>query len=54
MPRKEIKRKPYEQCFYAPTPTKGTRRMRQSVFWQLWRFVAINLKMLKLMAKSHH
>lgn len=45
---------PYQQAYYPPTPTGFTRYMRTSILWQLYRFVVINLKMLKLMAKSHH
>jgi hypothetical protein len=49
MPNKE----PYQQAYYPPTPTGFTRSMRTCVLWQIYRFIAINLKMLKLMAKSH-
>jgi hypothetical protein len=28
--------------------------MRTCIIWQLYRFVAINYKMIKLLAKSHH
>jgi hypothetical protein len=46
-------RDPYEQAFYPPRPTAFTRYMRTSVLWQFFRFIAINIKMLKLMARSH-
>lgn len=45
---------PYQQAFYPPSPTGWTRFMRTCVIWQLWRFLIINIKMLKLMGKSHH
>ena len=45
---------PYQQAYYPPAPTFITRYMRTSVLWQLYRFLVINVKMLKLMAKSHH
>lgn len=54
MPRKIINREPYKQSYYAPSPTKLTRHLRISLPWQIVRFVVINLKMLKLMARSHH
>lgn len=54
MPNKTINREPYEQSFYAPAPTRMTRYLRISFPWQLFRFLILNLKMLKLMAKSHH
>ncbi|MDD5393903.1 MAG: hypothetical protein PHE17_12865 [Thiothrix sp.] len=47
-------KEPYQQAYYPPVPTGITRYMRTSIIWQLYRFVIINLKMLKLMAKSHH
>lgn len=46
-------REPYQQSYYPPTPTGFTKYMRVSVIWQLVRFVIINLKILKLMARSH-
>ncbi len=46
-------KEPYQQAYYPPVPTGFTRYMRTSVIWQLYRFAAINIKMLKLMAKSH-
>jgi hypothetical protein len=46
-------RDPYEQAFYPPRPTAFTRYMRTSLLWQFVRFIAINIKMLRLMAKSH-
>ncbi len=45
---------PYQQAYYPPKPTGLTRWSRVSLLWQLIRFVVINLKMLKLLAKSHH
>lgn len=47
-------KEPYQQAYYPPTPTGFTRYLRTSFLWQAYRFVAINLKMLKLMASSHH
>ncbi len=47
-------KEPYQQAYYPPVPTGITRYLRTSVVWQLYRFVIINLKMMKLMTRSHH
>lgn len=47
-------KEPYQQAYYPPAPTGFTRFMRTCVLWQIWRFIVINVKMLKLMAGSHH
>lgn len=46
-------KEPYQQAYYPPKPTAFTCGMRTSVVWQCWRFVIINIKMLKLLARSH-
>jgi hypothetical protein len=38
----------------APLPTARTLRARQSLLVQIGRFVAINLKMAKIIRKEHH
>lgn len=38
----------------ATVPTGFTRFMRVFLPWQAWRFVAINLKMVRLIRRSHH
>jgi hypothetical protein len=53
MTDKVSNKEPYQQAYYPPKPTKFTCYMRKSVPWQIVRFIIINLKMLKLMAKSH-
>lgn len=42
------------ESFYATTPTRWTLFLRTCLPWQLWRFARINLKMLRIIAKSHH
>ena len=37
----------------APVPTRGTIFLRTFIPWQIVRFVAINLKMLRLIWRSH-
>lgn len=54
MPNKITNKEPYQQAYYPPVPTALTRYMRISLIWQTVRFIVINLKILKLMAKSHH
>jgi len=50
----QTNREPYQQAYYPPVPTGFTRHMRANPIWQLWRFIVINWKMLKLLANSHH
>jgi hypothetical protein len=45
-------REPYQQAYYPPVPTKATKYMRTFVIWQLYRFIVINLKILKLLMKA--
>jgi hypothetical protein len=45
--------KPYEQAYFPPRPSAFTRFMRTCVIWQIIRFIVINLKMLRVIAKSH-
>jgi hypothetical protein len=42
------------ESFYATKPTRFTVFLRTFLPWQLWRFARINLKMLRIIAKSHH
>jgi hypothetical protein len=44
-------RKPYEQSYYPPVPTKITRHFRTNLIWQFIRFLVINVKMLKMVRK---
>ncbi|MGE0042137.1 MAG: hypothetical protein AB7H88_06885 [Vicinamibacterales bacterium] len=38
---------------YATLPTPATRFFRTFIPWQMWRFVWINLKMVRIIARSH-
>ena len=38
----------------APLPTEKTLRARQNLLIQLWRFVAINFRMVKMIFKGNH
>lgn len=44
-------RKPYEQNYYPPVPTNFTKKLRVNFFWQFYRFLALNLKMLRMVRK---
>ena len=39
---------------FATVPTGFTRFLRVFLPWQMWRFAAINVKMMRLIRKSHH
>jgi len=45
---------PYQEAYYPPRPTPMTCAMRTFLPCQVLRFLIINLKMLKLMSRSHH
>lgn len=47
-------REPYQQAYYPPMPTRATRFWRTNVLYQAWRFLMINLKMFRVISKSHH
>lgn len=49
----ETNKNPYEQAYYPPNPTGFTRFMRKCLIWQAIRFVVINLKMIRVVSKSH-
>ena len=40
-------------AFYAPRPTRFTVFLRTFLPWQVIRFAVINLKMLRIIARSH-
>jgi len=45
--------KPYEKACFAPKPTWIVRFMRKNIFFQIYRFTIINLKMVKVIWNSH-
>jgi hypothetical protein len=42
------------QSFFATRPTALTRFLRTFIPWQMVRFLIINLKMVRVIRKSHH
>lgn len=45
---------PQEAISRAPLPTEKTLKQRKNVLLQLFRFAAINIKMIKMIRKGHH
>ena len=41
-------RKPFEQSYYPPLPTPFTKALRTNLIWQFFRFIVINLKILRM------
>jgi hypothetical protein len=44
---------PNDSISHAPLPTNRTLRFRKNLLIQLWRFIAINFKMLRMIRKGH-
>lgn len=44
-------RKPYEQNYYPPVPTGLTKFFRTNLLWQFFRFLVLNVKMLRMVRK---
>jgi hypothetical protein len=42
------------QASFATRPTGFTRFLRTCIPWQMFRFAVINLKMVRIILKSHH
>ncbi len=53
MKKEEENIKAYEQNYTTMVPGSFAKRMRTCVIWQFIRFIAINLKMLVVVSKSH-
>ena len=53
MQRIEETVKPYDQNFTTMVPTGFVKFFRTCVLWQAIRFIAINIKMLVVVSKSH-
>ena len=41
------------QGVFATKPTDFTKSLRTNILWQVIRFIVINLKMIKVIRKSH-
>jgi len=40
-----------ESC--PPLPTKSTLFWRRNILWQAWRFIVLNLKMMRIIVGGH-
>ncbi len=49
----EVDARTAERIADAPLPTGATLRMRQNLLVQFWRFVRINLKMMRIVYSGH-
>ncbi len=43
----------YHDEFYPPFPSKATLFWRRNIFWQLIRFVVLNLKIMRIVVGGH-
>jgi hypothetical protein len=43
----------YSEFAYAPVPTKWTKIMRKNWIWQAWRWLLLNIKILRIVAFGH-
>ncbi len=44
---------PNEAIAHAPLPTAKTLKFRKNILIQIWRFTALNIKMIKMIRKGH-
>jgi hypothetical protein len=44
-------RKPFEQSYYPPVPTGFTKFFRTNLIYQFFRFLILNIKMLRMVRK---
>jgi hypothetical protein len=44
---------PYSREFFAPRPSTWVLFFRTFVLWQIVRFIAVNIKMLRMIGKAH-
>lgn len=49
----KINTKSQQQAFFPPKPMGVTRFFRTCVIYQIFRFILINIKMLRVVSKSH-
>jgi len=50
---KENKTVPYSDTSYATLPTRTTRFFRKCVIWQFFRFIVLNLKIMRIIVGGH-
>jgi hypothetical protein len=47
------KNKRYSEQYYPPTPIKSTLFWRRNILFQMWRFVILNFKIIKIVVRGH-
>ncbi len=52
-PRMEHGHPAATEWFYATKPTRGTLFWRTFLPWQIWRFIWINAKMVRIIRRGH-
>jgi len=43
----------YTEFSYATIPTRFTKFMRRCIIWQAWRWLILNIKILRIVAFGH-
>jgi hypothetical protein len=49
---KNIVRGYYDES-YPPLPTGKTKFWRRNILWQFWRFIVLNLKIMRIIVGGH-
>jgi hypothetical protein len=49
---KNIVRGYYDESYH-PITTRATRFWRRNVIWQAWRFIVLNIKMMRIIVGGH-
>lgn len=50
---KERRNIPYSEESYPPMPTKAILFWRRCIIWQAWRWLVLNIKILRIVAGGH-
>jgi len=54
MPSSDLLKARHDRWLSVTKPTGFTRWLRTNVIWQFFRFIALNLKMVRLISRGHH
>lgn len=44
---------PYDNGAFTTIPGPATRFFRKSIIWQIWRFIVLNLKIMRIVIGGH-
>ena len=50
---KNLNPRGYYDEAYPPMPTKATRFWRKEIFWQTYRFIVLNVKIIRIVVLGH-